>query len=218
MSKLRTLISFVPFRYWLYLALAVVLFVVVCVAVCRCGNDNSLSVVSNDKIELHTQSDTANRGYWRVGVLAIDDEELVDTVKYGFFGDDKLVRIYFGTLRLGVNLREARPRWLSMQGDTLCATLPPVKLLDNNFIDEARTKSFFSTGTWSDADRDHLYYKANAMMRKRCLTPTNMALAEENARAQFTSLLRSLGFDKTKVVFERSPNSCKRKSDNNKGC
>ena len=39
-------------------------------------------------------------------------------------------------------------------------------------------------------------------MRKRCLTPTNMALAEENARAQFTSLLRSLGFDKTKVVFD----------------
>ena len=84
-------------------------------------------------------------GEWEF--LAIDDEELVDTVKYGFFGDDKLVRIYFGTLRLGVNLREARPRWLSMQGDTLCAALPPVKLLDNNFIDEARTKSFFSTET-----------------------------------------------------------------------
>lgn len=201
MSKLRTLISFVPFRYWLYLALAVVLFVVICVAVCRCENDNSLSVVSNDKIELTPNQIQQIEAIGEWEFLAIDDEELVDTVKYGFFGDDKLVRIYFGTLRLGVNLREARPRWLSMQGDTLCATLPPVKLLDDDFIDEARTKSFFSTGTWSDADRDHLYYKANAMMRKRCLTPTNMALAEENARVQFTSLLRSLGFDKTKVMF-----------------
>jgi len=97
-----------------------------------------------------------------------------------------------------------------MQGDTLCATLPPVKLLDNNFIDEARTQSFFSTGTWSDADRDRLYYKANAMMRKRCLTPTNMALAEENARTQFTSLLRSLGFDKTKVVFDAPQTATKK--------
>ena len=210
MSKLRTLISFVPFRYWLYLALAVVLFVVICVAVCRCENDNSLSVVSNDKIELTPNQIQQIEAIGEWEFLAIDDEELVDTVKYGFFGDDKLVRIYFGTLRLGVNLREVRPRWLSMQGDTLCAALPPVKLLDNNFIDEARTKSFFSTGTWSDADRDHLYYKANAMMRKRCLTPTNMALAEENARAQFTSLLRSLGFDKTKVVFDEAQTAAKK--------
>ena len=192
------------------LALAVVLFVVVCVAVCRCGNDNSLSVVSNDKIELTPNQIQQIEAIGEWEFLAIENEELVDTVKYGFFGDDKLVRIYFGTLRLGVNLREARPRWLSMQGDTLCATLPPVKLLDNNFIDEARTKSFFSTGTWSDADRDHLYYKANAMMRKRCLTPTNMALAEENARAQFTSLLRSLGFDKTKVVFDEAQTAAKK--------
>ena len=210
MSKLRTLISFVPFRYWLYLALAVVLFVVICVAVCRCENDNSLSVVSNDKIELTPNQIQQIEAIGEWEFLAIDDEELVDTVKYGFFGDDKLVRIYFGTLRLGVNLREARPRWLSMQGDTLCATLPPVKLLDDDFIDEARTKSFFSTGTWSDADRDHLYYKANAMMRKRCLTPTNMALAEKNARAQFTSLLRSLGFDKAKVVFDEAQTAAKK--------
>ena len=159
-------------------------------------------MVSNDKIDLTPNQIQQIEAIGEWEFLSVDDEELVDTIKYGFFGDDKLVRIYYGTLRLGVNLRETGPRWLSMQGDTLCATLPPVKLLDNNFIDEARTKSFFSTGTWSDADRDRLYYKANAMMRKRCLTPTNMALAEENARVQFTSLLRSLGFDKTKVVFD----------------
>ena len=114
------------------------------------------------------------------------------------------MRIYYGTLRLGVNMHEAGPRWLSMQGDTLCATLPPVKLLDANFIDEARTQSFFSSGSWSDADRELLYQKANVMMRKRCLTPANIALAENNARLQFGSLLRSMGFDKTKVVFDNA--------------
>ena len=210
MSKLRKLISLIPFRYWFYLALAIVAFIVVCVAVCRCENDNSISVVSNDKIDITPNQIQQIEAIGEWEFLSIDDEELVDTIKYGFFGDDKMVRIYYGTLRLGVNLREARPRWLSMQGDTLCATLPPVRLLDNNFIDEARTKSFFATGTWSDADREHLYYKANAMMRRRCLTPSNMALAEENARLQFTSLLRSLGFDKTKVVFDEAKTSAKK--------
>lgn len=210
MSKFSKLVSLIPFRVWLYAVLAFVVFIVIMVFISRCENSNEISIVSNDKIDLTPNQIQQIEAIGEWEFLAIDDEELVDTVKYGFFGDDKLVRIYFGTLRLGVNLREARPRWLSMQGDTLCATLPPVKLLDNNFIDEARTKSFFSTGTWSDADRDHLYYKANAMMRKRCLTPTNMALAEENARAQFTSLLRSLGFDKTKVVFDEAQTAAKK--------
>ena len=37
-----------------------------------------------------------------------------------------------------------------------------------------------------------------------CLTPANIALAENNARLQFGSLLRSMGFDKTKVVFDNA--------------
>ena len=204
MSKFRSLLSLIPFRYWLYLALVVVAFVEICVAVCRCETDNSISVVSNDKIDLTPNQIQQIEAIGEWEFLSIDDEELVDTIKYGFFGDDKLVRIYYGTLRLGVNMHEAGPRWLSMQGATLCATLPPVKLLDANFIDEARTQSFFSSGSWSDADRELLYQKANVMMRKRCLTPANIALAENNARLQFGSLLRSMGFDKTKVVFDNA--------------
>lgn len=204
MSKFSKLVSLIPFRVWLYAVLAFVVFIVIMVFISRCENSNEMSIVSNDKIDLTPNQIQQIEAIGEWEFLAIENEELVDTVKYGFFGDDKLVRIYYGTLRLGVNMHEAGPRWLSMQGDTLCATLPPVKLLDANFIDEARTQSFFSSGSWSDADRELLYQKANVMMRKRCLTPANIALAENNARLQFGSLLRSMGFDKTKVVFDNA--------------
>ena len=36
-------------------------------------------------------------GQWEF--LSVDDEELVDTIRKGFFSDDKLARIYYGTLR-----------------------------------------------------------------------------------------------------------------------
>ena len=38
--------------------------------------------------------------------------------------------------------------------------LPKIELLDKDFIDEARTKAFIETGSWTDADRDSLYHRA----------------------------------------------------------
>jgi hypothetical protein len=42
-------------------------------------------------------------------------------------------------------------------------------------------------------------------MYARCVTPQNIATAEENARQQFAQLLRSLGFEKVWVNIEKSP-------------
>ena len=81
-------------------------------------------------------------GEW--SFLEIDDEEMVDTLRRGVFSKSELVRIYYGTLRIGFNLKETREGWLAMSGDTLVAKLPPVKLLDDNFIDEARTPLIIS--------------------------------------------------------------------------
>ncbi len=47
-----------------------------------------------------------NIGQWEF--LSISDEELIDTTRHGFFGDDKLVRIYYGTLRLGIDMKEVK--------------------------------------------------------------------------------------------------------------
>lgn len=87
---------------------------------------------------------------------------MIDTVRKGFFKDDELIRIYYGTLRLGFDMSEAKADWIKADKDTLVITLPKIKLLDENFIDEARTKSFFESGSWSDKDRADMYKRAYA--------------------------------------------------------
>jgi len=142
-----------------------------------------------------------NIGEWEF--LTINDEEMIDTIRHGFFGDDELVRIYYGTLRIGINLHEAKKGWIRMEQDTLFVTLPSVRLLDENFIDEARTQSFFETGSWSQQDRENLYHKAYATMRRRCLTEKNMQSARENASRQFYTLLSSMGFENIRIEHEQ---------------
>ncbi len=139
-------------------------------------------------------------GKWEF--LTINDEEIIDTVRHEFFGDAELVRIYYGTLRLGIDLREAGKGWIKAKGDSIIATLPPIKLLDDDFIDEARTRSFIESGSWTHADREALYQRAAAVMRKHCLTTSNIKSAQSNASRQFANLLRSMGYDNVSIRFE----------------
>ena len=133
-------------------------------------------------------------GQWEF--LSINDEELVDTTRHGFFGDDHLVRIYYGTLRLGIDMRDVKEGWLKADKDSITCTLPDIKLLDNNFIDEAKTQSFYEDGKWTGKDRQAMYYRAYDNMKRRCLTPANIATAEENAKQQFREMLGAMGFNK----------------------
>lgn len=140
-------------------------------------------------------------GEWEF--LSIADEELTDTVRNGFFKDDELIRIYYGTLRLGIDMSEVKDGWITKENDTIDVLLPPVKLLDEKFIDEARTKSFFESGKWSDQDRENLYQRAYQRMKQRCLTKENIASAEQNATKQFYQLMRSMGFENVRVRMEQ---------------
>ena len=134
-------------------------------------------------------------GEWEF--LSVSNEELVDTVRKGLFSNDELVRIYYGTLRLGVNMHQASPRW-----HTVRAMLPKVGLLSKDFIDEARTKSFFESGKWTAKDREAMYRKAYRQMLHRCLTPANIKTAQDNAEAQFTKMLKAMGYKNVIVEFE----------------
>lgn len=140
-------------------------------------------------------------GEWEF--LSINDEELVDTVRHHLFTDDELTRIYYGTLRLGINMQEVSDGWITLKNDTIIATLPPIKLLDENFIDEARTKAFFEHGKWDQHTRAVLYERAKRRMLKRCLTQSNIKSAEQNASAQFYQLLQSMGFKHIKIRFDK---------------
>ena len=156
-------------------------------------------IAKNEKIDITPLQIRSIEQIGEWSFLEINDEELVDTVRHGFFSDDKLVRIYYGTLRLGINLKEAHEGWLAFEGDTLCAVLPPIRLLDNNFIDEARTRSFIESGKWTHQDRKAMYDRAARMMRQRCLTRANYQTARSNAKAHFEQMLRSMGYEKVKV-------------------
>lgn len=129
-------------------------------------------------------------GQWEF--LSITDEEMVDTVRKGIFSDDELTRIYYGTLRLGLDFSQCEEGWVSMDGDSLVFNLPPVHLLDENFLDETRTQSFIENGEWSGADRQAMAERAKEAMRRRCLTEENLALAQQNAEAQLRAFFQKI--------------------------
>ena len=164
-------------------------------------NSNEINLGNKEKIVITQAQIESIEAIQQWEFLSISDEELVDTTRYGFFGDDHLVRIYYGTLRLGIDLSTTEEGWLSLDGDTIVAILPPVTLLDDDFIDETRTRSFYEEGTWSQQDRADLYQKAKQMMKDRCLTDENYRSAERQATAQFNNLLRSMGFEFIRVRF-----------------
>ena len=139
-------------------------------------------------------------GEWEF--LSISDEEMIDTLRRGFFSDDELIRIYYGTLRLGINMHKTKPHFIKMEKDTLIVTLPPIELLDENFIDEARTKAFYESGSWDDQTREDMYQRAVAKMKERCLTSANIASAQQNASRQFYQLMRSMGHENVKITFD----------------
>ena len=139
-------------------------------------------------------------GQWEF--MAINDEELVDTVRKGFFSDDHLVRIYYGTIRLGLDLSDFDASRISRHEDSLAVRLPQITLLDNHFIDEARTQSFHESGSWSNKDRQALYERARHKMKTRCITPATCEGTRQLAESQVRRLLMAMGYEKVSINFD----------------
>lgn len=191
-------------KFILYLSVPIViLFFGIACLLYYLNKDNGISLEHNDKINITpTQVKSIEAiGEWEF--LSIDCEEMVDTISYGFFGDKELLRIYYGTLRLGVNMHEVAPKWITVKDDSIHVQLPAIKLLDTNFIDEARTKSFYEKGKWDNEAREALYNRAYIKMKKRGLTQENIATAQQNAKEQFTSLFQAMGYNKVKIEVRR---------------
>ena len=139
-------------------------------------------------------------GQWEF--MAINDEELVDTVRKGFFSDDHLVRIYYGTIRLGLDLSDFDASRISRHEDSLAVRLPQITLLDNHFIDEARTQSFHESGSWSNKDRQALFERARHKMKTRCITPATCEGTRQLAESQVRRLLMAMGYEKVSISFD----------------
>jgi hypothetical protein len=166
------------------------------------AKDNRLGIEVDQSINITPEQIQSIKAIGEWEFLSVSNEELVDTARKGLFRDDQLVRIYYGTLRLGINMHQVKPGWIQVQGDTVTVTLPKVQLLDRDFIDEARTKAFFESGRWTAADREAMYRKAYRMMLAHCLTPENLRSAESNADMQFRRMMKSMGFNYVKINFE----------------
>ena len=179
----------------LTLTLASICFLVIVGVIVWMGyrmKDDNFSIGYSDKID-DTPTVVAQMkeiGQWEF--LSISDEELVDTVRRGFFSDDELGRIYYGTLRIGIDFSQCDEKWIEREGDSIKVDLPPVQLLDENFLDETRTKSFFESGKWTNADRKAMADRAKTAMRRRCLTKENMDLAQKNAERQVNAFVKMI--------------------------
>lgn len=167
-----------------------------------CTKGDHIEIGAEEKIDpTPTQIQSIKAiGEWEF--LSISIEELADTVRKGFFSDDELARIYYGTLRLGINMHHVEPGWLQTEGDSICLTLPKIGLLDREFIDEARSKPFFESGSWKPEDREALYRQAHNNMLAHGLTNENLSAAETNAREQITSLMRAMGYKRVSISFK----------------
>ena len=191
----------------IYVTLGLVAVIVVTGIVWRLTDevkDAKLEVVSDNKIDITPEVIQSIKSIGEWEFFSIADEEMVDTTRKGIFSDDHLVRIYYGQLSLGVNMHKVGPRWIEVAGDSVTVTLPKVELLDNDFIDEARTKSFYESGKWSAADREAMYRRAYSLMKRNCLTPKNIRAAQNNAEAQMQNIMKSLGFRAVTVKFDNN--------------
>ncbi len=167
------------------------------------SKDNHIDFGTDDQIDVTPTQIQSIKAIGEWEFLAVSTEEMVDTIRKGFLSNDELVRIYYGTARLGVNMHQVEPGWIKTSGDTVVMTLPKIGLLDKDFIDEARTKSFYESGKWKPADREALYRKAYARMVKHCMTKENIRTAELNAQRQMENMMRSMGYKHIAITFKK---------------
>ena len=88
-----------------------------------CEKDNHLSLESDSLINPTPEQIQSIKSIGEWEFLSISTEELVDTVRRSLLRRDELARIYYGTLRLGFNMKDVE---ISTQGDSVLLTLPRI--------------------------------------------------------------------------------------------
>ena len=185
--KALTLVAIIIFLWWLLIA----------------EKDNHIGLKVDDDINPTPEQIQSIRDIGQWEFLSISNEELVDTVRKGVFSDDQLVRIYYGTLRLGIDLSKTKKNWITAHGDTVVVRLPKVGLLDKEFIDETRTRAFYESGRWTARDREALYRKARRQMMSHALTKENLKTAEANAEHEVRRMMSAMGYNNITVKFDK---------------
>ncbi len=162
----------------------------------------SVGIEKDTTIALTPAQVTSIRNIGKWEFLSMRMEEIVDTThRRMVLSNEELVRIYKGTVRLGVDMSKLGDDWLTTRGDTAVVTLPKIRQLNKKFIDEARTETFYETGAWSGEAREQMYLRAERRMKERLAKSNAYQEAERNGREQVAALMRSLGFKAVNVSF-----------------
>ena len=160
-------------RYSFY-AFTVVIAIVLLVWLVRAATQTKVAIEVDDRINVTPEQIESIKAIGEWEFLSISDEELIDTVRKGFFSDDHLVRIYYGTVRLGINMHQVKPGWLKPS----------------------------ESGRWNPTDRESLYRRAYQKMLQRCLTPENIRNAQQNGEQQFRQMMNTMGFEHILIKWE----------------
>ena len=131
---------------WMTIVAILVIVIIILVYIVCCSHSNNIDISTDKAIDITPEQIASIKDIGEWEFLSVNDEEMVDTIRKGFFSDDELVRIYYGTIRLGVNMHNVQPHWIKKADSVIYVSLPEITLLDNDFIDEARTTSFFESG------------------------------------------------------------------------
>lgn len=191
-------------RWWWIFAVAAIIIAITYIYIgIKENSPIHLEVERNTRIDLTPEQILSVRDIGQWEFLTINTEELVEWQRSRTLTTDRLTRIYQGTLRLGIDMSKASDDWFtSLPDSTAQLILPHAALLDNNFIDEARSRSFYEKGSIPPEARDRLYAQARKKMMQRCLTPQNLQTTERNARNEFTRIFKSFGFKTVTIQFK----------------
>ncbi len=165
----------------------------------RLSSTSEIKVAHTETIGRTTNHITQIKAIGQWEALHISCEEMVDTTEKHFFGDKNLIKIFRGTLIVGIDLADAKKNWFTAKGDTAVLRLPKARLLNTNFIDEAKTRTFYEKGSWNERASEALYEKARKAMLNRNLTSAQMNVAADNIHRQFEAMFLSFGYKA--VVF-----------------
>lgn len=205
-----------PFRHWRLMVFIVVLgltaFIIWQIRSMAEGGDSLLQVKHTETIMQTPEEVRALRDIGQWEFMAINTEELVERHEAHTLGDKHLVKVFRGTLRIGIDMKQATDNWFTIDSvaspegkQNVRLVLPDVALLDTAFIDEARTTTFYEDGRFDAKAKQALYDEAVKAMKVRALTEENLSAARKSAEEQFTHIFQALGYGNITITFAEKP-------------
>lgn len=116
-------------RYWWLVAIAGgAVAIAVTYKSCQTNPPAQLTVVKNTRIDLTPEQvqSVRNIGEWEF--MSVSTEEFVEWHRQRTFGSDHLVRIYSGTLRLGIDMAKADTNWFTSLPDSVAQLRLPHRI------------------------------------------------------------------------------------------